>query len=77
MIRRVHFTGVTGRFDGKIRRHHHLVCTHCGTIIDINDENLDQLLVPKRKLHGFEVDDFSVQFSGTSSACQRQKKLGS
>ena len=27
VIRRVHLTGATGRFDGKIRRHHHLVCT--------------------------------------------------
>lgn len=76
VIRRVHLTGVTGRFDGKIRRHHHLVCTHCGTIIDINDDNLDQLLVPKRKLQGFEVDDFSVQFSGTCSGCQKRGKHG-
>ena len=38
VIRRVHLTGGTSRFDGMIRRHHHLVCTRCGKIIDIDDE---------------------------------------
>jgi Fur family peroxide stress response transcriptional regulator len=74
VIRRVHLAGATGRFDGKIRRHHHLVCMHCGKIIDIDDESLDQLPVPKRKLQGFEVDDFSVQFSGTCSDCRKKRK---
>ena len=32
VIRRVHLTGATGRFDGKIRRHHHLVCMQCNKI---------------------------------------------
>jgi Fe2+ or Zn2+ uptake regulation protein len=73
VIRRVHLTGVTGRFDGKIRRHHHLVCMHCNRIIDIHDERLDQLPVPNRKLQGFEVVDFAVQFSGTCSDCQKKK----
>jgi Fur family peroxide stress response transcriptional regulator len=77
VIRRVHLTGVTGRFDGKIRRHHHLVCTHCGTIVDIDDENLDHLQLPKRKLQGFEIDDFSVQFSGICSECRGRRKHGS
>ena len=74
VIRRVHLTGSTGRFDGKIRRHHHLVCTQCNKIMDIDDENLDQVPVPKRKLQGFEVDDFSVQFTGTCPDCQKKRK---
>ena len=65
---------MTGRFDGKIHRHHHLVCTQCNKIIDIDDESLDQLCLSKRKLHGFEVDDFSVQFSGTCTDCQKKRK---
>jgi len=74
VIRRVHLTGVTGRFDGKIRRHHHLVCMHCNKIIDIDDENLDRLFLPKQKLQGFEVDDLCVQFSGTCTDCQKRQK---
>ncbi len=76
VIRRVHLTGGTSRFDGMIRRHHHLVCTHCNRIIDFEDDTLDQLPLPKRKLQGFEVDDFSVQFSGTCCDCQKRGKHG-
>jgi len=74
VIRRVHLTGATSRFDGKIHRHHHLVCILCNRIIDIEDESLDQVPLPRRKLQGFEVDDYSVQFSGTCSDCRKKKK---
>jgi Fur family peroxide stress response transcriptional regulator len=74
VIRRVHHTGAMARFDGMIRRHHHLVCTHCNKIIDFDDESLDQLPLPKRKLQGFEVKDFSVQFSGVCADCRKQRK---
>ena len=60
-------------FDGKIKCHHHLVCTRCGKIIDLEDQTLDQLPLPKRKLQGFKIDDFSVQCSGTCPDCQKHK----
>ncbi len=74
VIRRVHLTGGTSRFDGMIRRHHHLVCTYCNKIIDFEDDNLDQLSLPKRKLQGFEADDFSVQISGICADCRKKRK---
>lgn len=74
VIRRVHLTGGTSRFDGMIRRHHHLVCTHCNKIIDFEDDNFDQLPLPKRKLRGFEAEDFSVQISGVCADCRKQEK---
>jgi Fur family transcriptional regulator, peroxide stress response regulator len=72
VIRRVHLTGITGRFDGKVVRHHHLVCITCGIVVDIDDDNLDQISLPKQKLHGFEIDDYSVQFSGKCSNCRKK-----
>jgi Fur family peroxide stress response transcriptional regulator len=74
MIRRVHLTGGTSRFDGMIRRHHHLVCTRCQKIIDFEDDNLDQLPLPKRKLQGFQAEEFSVQISGVCADCQKKRK---
>jgi Fur family peroxide stress response transcriptional regulator len=73
-IRRVLLTGGTSRFDGMIRRHHHLVCTGCGKIIDIDDERLDQLSLPRRKMQGFTVEEFSVQVSGVCADCQKKKR---
>ncbi len=73
-IRRVLLTGGTSRFDGMIRRHHHLVCTGCCKIIDIDDERLDQLSLPRRKMQGFKVEEFSVQVSGVCADCQKKKR---
>jgi len=73
IIRRLHQTGAA-RFDGKINRHHHVVCVHCGKIVDLEDRNLDQLSPPKGKLQGFKIDDYSVQFSGTCPDCQKRQE---
>ena len=74
VIRRVHLAGGTSRFDGMIRRHHHLVCTCCNRIIDFEDDKLDQLPLPKRKFQGFEAEDYSVQVSGVCADCQKKRK---
>ncbi|MDY0165958.1 MAG: Fur family transcriptional regulator [Thermoguttaceae bacterium] len=73
LIRRLRQTGAA-RFDRNIDRHHHLICTRCGKVMDLEDPALDQLPMPKHKLHGFEIDDYSVQFSGTCPDCQRHKE---
>lgn len=74
VIRRVRLTGSRSRFDGKIRRHHHLICVECDRIMDLDDEDLDQLPLPTGKLRGFEVDDFSVLITGTCPDCQKRRK---
>jgi len=72
VIRRMQQTG-GARFDGKVDRHHHLVCIRCGKIIDLEDTALDKLSVPRRKLKGFKIDNFSVHFSGICSDCQKEE----
>lgn len=76
VIRRVHHTGTVARFDGMIGRHHHLICTECNKIVDLADESLDRLALPKHGLQGFEVEDFSVQFFGICAACRKRRKSG-
>ncbi len=73
LVRRLHHTG-TARFDGNMIRHHHLVCTQCGTILDMEDEALDQLSLPDQGLQGFAIDDFSIYFTGTCPDCRKQKE---
>lgn len=72
-IRRIHQAGVA-RFDGNVNRHHHLACTTCGKIIDLEDQAFDQLPLPDGKLQGFKIDDFSIHFSGTCPDCRKQKE---
>jgi len=73
LVRRLDHTG-SARFDGNVRRHHHLVCTRCRRIIDLEDQRLDRLPLPHRTIEGFEVDDFSIHFSGTCADCRERKE---
>jgi len=72
-IRRVCQTGSV-RFDGKVDRHHHLLCTQCGKILDLHDTKLNEISVPDQEMQGFLVDDFSVHFSGICPDCQKQRE---
>lgn len=72
LIRQLHHPGASARFDGKIHRHHHLVCTHCHAVIDVESATIDELNVSLTKKHGFEIQDFSVHFIGVCAHC-RQK----
>ncbi|MDZ7620600.1 MAG: transcriptional repressor, partial [Patescibacteria group bacterium] len=73
LIRRVHQAGVA-RFDGNVNHHHHLVCTTCGKIIDVEELAVEELPLPGSKIQGFIIDDFSIHFSGTCSECQKQEE---
>jgi Fur family peroxide stress response transcriptional regulator len=72
VIRRIHHPGTSARFDGKTYRHHHLVCMYCSRVIDFEDCALDRLALPDCKPQGFEIEDFSVQFTGTCADCRRR-----
>ncbi|MCU0981741.1 MAG: transcriptional repressor, partial [Pirellulaceae bacterium] len=71
VVRRLPHAGSGARFDGKIQRHHHLVCRKCGCIIDIETSSLDGLHVPAGERQGFEIADYSVHFVGLCQECRR------
>jgi len=72
VIRRLHYPGTTARFDGNVHRHHHLICTTCNRVIDIASRTLDNLKLPPRQRHGFEIEDYSVHFVGVCAECRRK-----
>ena len=69
LIRRVHHPGAAVRFDAKTFRHHHLVCTRCQKIVDLQSIDLDSIALPRKDLHGFSIEDFSVQLMGLCRGC--------
>lgn len=71
VIRRIHHPGSAARYDGKVRRHHHLVCTRCGKVWDVEDPQLDRLRLPEVPPQDFEVHDFSVHISGLCAECRK------
>jgi Fur family peroxide stress response transcriptional regulator len=64
--------GVVGdnrrRFDGRVDRHHHLVCTRCRRVVDYDDPRYDAVPAPRRA-EGFRPRAVTVQVFGTCAAC--------
>jgi Fur family transcriptional regulator, peroxide stress response regulator len=73
LIRRVHHPGAAARFDAKTHRHHHLVCMRCNKIVDWEDAELDNMVLPAGRPRGFDVCDFSVQLMGLCPDCRSEK----
>jgi len=71
VIRQVQQTGTAARFDGNTRRHHHLICSLCGRMADLEAPELDQLPLPGGNPKGFRIDDYTVQFLGICAACRK------
>jgi Fur family peroxide stress response transcriptional regulator len=69
VIGRAHHQGSAARFDAKTHRHHHLVCTSCRRMVDYEPPELNDLPLPELP-SGFEVRDYSIQFTGLCSECR-------
>jgi Fur family transcriptional regulator, peroxide stress response regulator len=74
VIRRLHHAGGAARFDGKVHRHHHMICKKCHKVIDLEDKKLDGLRISHVRGEGFEIEDFSVHLIGTCPACRKKKR---
>ncbi len=58
------------RFDPNVDGvHHHLVCTSCGAIRDVEPTGLRRLTVPDDQLDGYTVDRAEVIFRGLCPTC--------
>lgn len=51
--------------------HHHLVCTSCGTVLDVELKgDLDAVEKRLAKKTGFRIDDHSLEFFGLCAKCR-------
>lgn len=60
------------RYDGVIKKHHHLYCSECDLIEDYVDEELDELLrnhFKNKKIEGFKMEDIVLQIRGKFEKC--------
>ena len=62
-------TGST-HFDTDIHHHHHLVCSKCKSIADIDEKALGTLPKRKKLAGGFLVERYAVDVIGLCSKCQ-------
>jgi Fur family peroxide stress response transcriptional regulator len=69
MVQKVFHTDAVARFDPMVSRHHHAICRLCGELIDLEPEAVPDIPFPKMQ-SGFEITDYSINFTGVCSGCQ-------
>ena len=65
------FSDGSNRYDGlRPRSHPHAVCTHCGKIVDVEMDGLNDFDKKAAALSGYEVVHYRIDFYGLCGDCQ-------
>ncbi|MBN1595145.1 transcriptional repressor [candidate division FCPU426 bacterium] len=57
----------------KGREHHdHLICTHCGTVVEVFDAELERMQNRLFKLHDFYPQSHRLELYGTCKTCRKR-----
>jgi Fur family transcriptional regulator, peroxide stress response regulator len=56
------------RYDPNVRDHHHLVCTNCDAVFDV-DVDSSELSLPRSQKQGFSVDSVEITYRGQCASC--------
>jgi len=73
VIHKAQHLGSAARFDPNTERHHHLTCVKCHKVVDLAEDALDRIKLPKASAQDFEITDYSVHFKGHCPDCAAQK----
>jgi Fur family ferric uptake transcriptional regulator len=62
------------RYEPAVGRHHHdhLICTRCGTIVEFENDRIEQMQDAVAKKHGFKVTSHKMELYGLCKNCQRE-----
>ena len=55
------------------QHHHHLVCTSCHRVVEIDDCDLGEWVSKVAAAHGFRATGHDVELSGVCEACSRSR----
>jgi Fur family peroxide stress response transcriptional regulator len=58
------------RVDWNTHSHHHLICTSCKKVMDIEDGELDPVRVRRKLPRGFKVERVAVEIQGLCADCR-------
>jgi Fur family peroxide stress response transcriptional regulator len=74
LISRVGSLSEKTRFDANTDRHHHFVCTECGFMGDIYNEEWNDFRAPSDVMAMGKVNSVHVELRGLCKACQRKRR---
>ncbi len=58
-----------GAAEKDAHRHHHLICTECGGVTEVNEDLLEELESRVNKQHDFMVTDHQLKIFGICKKC--------
>lgn len=70
LINRVEFGEGKYRYELQKDDHHHLVCSNCGSITDVEDKYMEKIEDEIKYKTGFLVKSHSLEFFGLCQNCQ-------
>jgi Fur family peroxide stress response transcriptional regulator len=62
------------RVELNSHRHHHMVCTQCKAIADIEEKDLGVLPALQHLPGGFQMQRYAIDVIGICAACQKAKR---
>lgn len=73
LLREVSLHHGTLRLETNPEEHHHLVCTECRTIVDLDLDAVEPIRMRRPLPDGFRVSRQSVELSGLCPACAKKQ----
>ena len=70
LVRRIQPSGSVARYESRVGdNHHHVVCSSCGAIADVDCAVGEGPCLDASETHGFVIDDAQVTYWGICPAC--------
>jgi Fur family peroxide stress response transcriptional regulator len=71
LIAEISFGNGASRFDSKLTRHDHAICTKCGTLVDMEIELPPELLTFAAEFSRFQPESFELTLRGICPDCNK------
>lgn len=62
--------GGADHYDGNTSPHHHFICKSCGSVIDLEMENIDHIQETAARNFNGVIDGYVTHFFGVCSSCK-------
>ncbi len=63
------------RLEADLTEHHHLVCTRCKAIVDLDQSELEPIHLNRKLRAGYQILRYTVEFQGLCPACASALKI--
>lgn len=73
LLREVTLHHGTMRLETNVQPHHHLVCTGCKAIFDIDSQEVDEVHLKHKPQKGFLVSGYKIEFYGLCPGCRKRQ----